>query len=614
MTDMAKYPYLERCASSGIWQFRRVVPSRLRGIVGKSAITESLRSADLESALPRYFEIAAKTLQVLDGAAKKLAEGPLSTLDGVNPPRDVKASGQALAETIVREERERRSNITRRVLLDEPAFWRGEVVPLPRQFFRGNLIPPDLRPKSVQAALAIIYANQIADRIELLTATLASEDEHSLRLRYAKYLPDDCPTAMVRGLAQIEVDALRQFEVARSQVSPAILSPQRGEVSVEPRSRSPHADAGSTEDPLMSRAIEEWLDAHNGRVWDAEYAKLARTVLRDFVNIVGDRPISTYSRSDGREFRKLYERLPANPMKRLKVLGVAQRDLRAIVAAANQQGLPPQHPNTANQKFQIVGSCFKWLRSQYDACAANPMDGIQIPTKGPKASANEEKDPFSLSQLQAIFSAPIFRGCASEANWKSAGELVQRGSEKFWIPVLGLFTGARSNELCQLLDTNVRDHDGLAYLVFHKDMRLKTASSIRSVPIHPELVRIGFLEFVSERRGTGRLFPAIPMSSAGRYSDAFGKHFRRFLDALGVKTKRTDFHSFRHSFTSAARACGIDPETRERLIGHVYEGEGGRYGKNFTAESMDMQLLKFRASELAKLHYEGLDLSGLYVN
>ena len=73
-------------------------------------------------------------------------------------------------------------------------------------------------------------------------------------------------------------------------------------------------------------------------------------------------------------------------------------------------------------------------------------------------------------------------------------------------PLLGLFSGARQGELAPLTARRwFKDETANVYtIVIAEDetrgVRLKTASSRRYVPVHPELQRLGFLQFVEERR------------------------------------------------------------------------------------------------------------------
>ena len=70
----------------------------------------------------------------------------------------------------------------------------------------------------------------------------------------------------------------------------------------------------------------------------------------------------------------------------------------------------------------------------------------------------------------------------------------------FWIPLLGLYTGARLEELCQLLVEDVVKRDGIWCLDMRDDnaerKSVKTGER-RIVPLHPFIVdELRFPEFV----------------------------------------------------------------------------------------------------------------------
>jgi integrase len=246
------------------------------------------------------------------------------------------------------------------------------------------------------------------------------------------------------------------------------------------------------------------------------------------------------------------------------------------------------------------------MMAHYDECSSSPVEGMKIRLQ---RSAKEDKDPFTIANLNAIFSAPVFTGCHSESRWSRPGSAVLRNSPKFWVPLIALFTGMRSGEICQLRRDHIRDHEGVHYFALTKDLRLKNDSSIRSVPVHKTLIDCGLLQFVEAC--ADRLFPELPQHSSGRLSDAFGKHFARFLKKLQIKRDNIDFHSLRHTFIVAAEASGIDFAARERLVGHVLQGQAGRYGQRYDQEQRDFQLLVVRDREMQKLHFPGLTLDHL---
>ena len=243
----------------------------------------------------------------------------------------------------------------------------------------------------------------------------------------------------------------------------------------------------------------------------------------------------------------------------------ALRDLSFAEAAteAVRLGLEPQDDKTVNKKLGIIQQAFKYIVFEHDQPSRNPFEGVLLELE---SNAIGEKDPFTLSDLKAIFRSPPFTGAKSETNWTTPGNVVLRQSEKFWLPLLGLWTGARLNELCQLTTAHVRQHGKAHYIALTSDLRLKNKASVRNVPLHSALVELGFLEFVAGCKEGERLFPNLPQHKTGRYSDAAGKMFNRLLDSLGIKRPKMDFHSFRHTFSDACERSDVDlSRSRESL-------------------------------------------------
>ena len=101
--------------------------------------------------------------------------------------------------------------------------------------------------------------------------------------------------------------------------------------------------------------------------------------------------------------------------------------------------------------------------------------------------------------------------------------------------------------------------------------RVKTKSSRRKVPIHTELVALGFLEFVEGCRESGvkaKLFPDLRPDRSGVMTGNWSKWWGRYARKLGITDHRKVFHSFRHTFKDACRAAGVSEEVHDRLTGH----------------------------------------------
>jgi integrase len=289
--------------------------------------------------------------------------------------------------------------------------------------------------------------------------------------------------------------------------------------------------------------------------------------------------------------------------------------IRAAAKEARRLKLPRLHVTSINQDLQLIWSVFDWCRkADYKrAVTSNPFDGMTLKKK---TKARHDRDPFTPGELTAIFTAPVFTGCVSERDWKTPGPTVLRDSPKFWIPLIGLFTGMRSNEICKLRPADIKNEDGVDFIDVAKvefddsdiDGGVKTAAGERRIPVHPILVEIGFLTFVERvrRAERERLFPSLKADSYGSFSNDWGKHFRNRLKVAAIKHKKNCFHSFRHTVEDASRNSGIAENAMNYMQGHEQTGQGARYGNGH----LDLELL---AREVPKLRYKGLDLSHLKV-
>ena len=104
----------------------------------------------------------------------------------------------------------------------------------------------------------------------------------------------------------------------------------------------------------------------------------------------------------------------------------------------------------------------------------------------------------------------------------------------YWMPLLGLFTGARGNELAFLFKEDIRKHpdNDIWYIYIRRirqiGKRTKSPSSIRSIPIHPQLKKIGFLKYVDSVKEGSRIFPELKESKKGDYYQRWGNSFNRY--------------------------------------------------------------------------------------
>src|SRR6266567_2977140 len=108
--------------------------------------------------------------------------------------------------------------------------------------------------------------------------------------------------------------------------------------------------------------------------------------------------------------------------------------------------------------------------------------------------------------------------CSGSASGICSDTVAGKGDAAFWLPLLALFTGARRSELAALAAENVDTQSyNVPVITITEDKkhrkRVKTRTSLRTIPLRSELLQLGFLEFareVQERGGRQAwLFPEI---------------------------------------------------------------------------------------------------------
>jgi len=368
-----------------------------------------------------------------------------------------------------------------------------------------------------------------------------------------------------------------------------------------PAATVPAAPPGKTLRALAAEFVEE---KRRFRKYNPKRLMDFETALRTFRKFIGDdHPINHITKKDVGEFRQLLTQLPPSFTKRFPGL-----KLQEIAARAREAKLAPLEAQTINTKYLVVlGHFFGWCRQ----CAhidENPAAGIRVDQ--PKGSTEKRRHPFKLEYLKLLFQAPLYRGCESANYIYAPGKHLVR-DHRYWLPILGLFTGARLGELCQLHLDDVKEVEGVWCIDITPEdgRRLKTKAARRTVPVHPELVRLGFIAHVESLRGGSqkRLFPEVVEGAGGYVSENASKWFARFLrKTLGKETTEAAglaFHSFRHTMKDALRVAGVHERVQDALLGHESGHVSGGYGDGYKPPRL--------LEEIAKVGYAGLDLSHL---
>lgn len=103
---------------------------------------------------------------------------------------------------------------------------------------------------------------------------------------------------------------------------------------------------------------------------------------------------------------------------------------------------------------------------------------------------------------------------------------------------------------------------------------VKSQAGVRKVPIHSELLRLGFLDYVAMVKGAGcdLLWPVLATRKGkpgGYFSHWFGIYRRSASVGFGMFP---DFHCLRHTVRSRLAEAEVPEQVMDALVGHEVKG------------------------------------------
>lgn len=301
-------------------------------------------------------------------------------------------------------------------------------------------------------------------------------------------------------------------------------------------------------DHLISKIFEDYL---NDCITNTKRTiEQKRVAFKLFIAIIGDIPIFEITKEHARRYKSTLLKLPTNYLKQAKLDSYAQVDWNLLPENGGQSC------QTINSKIIPLNSLMNWAIRHDLYQGHNPFSGLMI--KEVK-NAQNKRLCHSEHELNLLFGALC-------RDYKHNNAIKDY---HFWIPFIGFYSSLRLNEICQLERQDIENIKGIWCFNINANngKSLKTASSERIVPIHGDLIEMGFLDFVKEKKG--RIFDDLSIGYNGSYSYTFTKWYSRYLSKIGIKKKGLCFHSFRHNFIDGLRNEGVERDIIMRLVGHV---------------------------------------------
>jgi integrase len=275
--------------------------------------------------------------------------------------------------------------------------------------------------------------------------------------------------------------------------------------------------------------------------------------IKLFIEIVGDIKSDELSHDEIDRYKQILPKLPPNRKKKKETRNLS---LDEIVKKDWDQKLAPK---TLETYVDTLKGFLRWCVDRDYV-----VNNISVPLRGFCTNAESYSYlPFTHEDLQSMFCSKYYLKGA----WKADSE--------FWVPLIGLLTGARLEEICQLRYTDIDNDKQFAdfhYFEFTplaKKSQLKSSSSQRAIPVHPVLIDLGLLDLISLKSESDPMLFSDLRERDGRYSDDFSDWFNRtFFKNVGIKVeyphKRKSFHSFRDVIGDKIEGLGYS----ERVVGH----------------------------------------------
>ena len=542
---------------AGRWYFNRAYPKDLWPILGKAPFRLSLRTDSLEVAFRRRLDAERRYFAAVDAARDSVGKHAPHQLSEIEATAIVSQwFREALEERTTEIEEDRGIHFDIDAALDE------------------------LQERDAEARQAI-----------------AENDLHLVR------------NLAVRLLKREGIEADRRNPAFKT-LQRLLLRGRREIASIE-RALVLGDHSARPSDPFFSKAlvatpaasartIDDLIEGHKADKvasrapsTQASYEPVWR-LLRDVLG--SKRALTSIGREEGRLLFETVKALPKGIGKNRHLKGLSVPE---AVEKGRDLALPVISPKTVNGVYMgLLKTIFAWgLREQW--LTANPLAGLLVEDNVAEA---DKRDPFTTEQLRKLFAGPP---------WNPRNDSPRGKALHFWGPLIALFHGMRRGEIAQLDASSVVEVDGHPVILIRggSGKRLKTANARRMLPVHPELVRMGFLAYAEERKisGSSKLFAGEEPNSRGQWGDGFSDWFTRLIQKQGLEGTRLGLHSFRHNWQDAAREAGLHGTAiGQELAGRSKGGESSNnYGSGFSTGAL--------AEASSRISYPEVDLSHLYV-
>ena len=247
---------------------------------------------------------------------------------------------------------------------------------------------------------------------------------------------------------------------------------------------------------------------------------------------------------------------------------------------------------TINDHLVVLTGFFDYCIDNKVATMTNPVRGLLIPRAHNKA---ESYEPFKLPEVQKIFQPALY-------------VKKMKLPDFYWGPLVALFTGARAEEVASLDLDQIYPESGIWIIDI---LEGKTENAVRKVPLHDQLLALGFVEYVQclQKAGYKKLFPHLQDGKNG-YKKNMCRMFGEYLDLpeVNIVDPLKVFHSFRHTVVTKLTGEGVNEGLKRAMVGHDIDTKQSAHDDYTHLDALTISNLQ---TAINKLKYEGVDFAKL---
>lgn len=355
----------------------------------------------------------------------------------------------------------------------------------------------------------------------------------------------------------------------------------------------PRSDGGGMKLSDVKCLMDEMFKAHHER-WDVKTQGQIRQTFELFSLVCAERSIQTSAQIDQaaiHAFRSFLMRISPNYGKgkganeRLPAADVMRKQAERRAKSGGKVGLST---GTINRHLTALKTICNELKTAGFAVGDIDFQGLRPRRSAADRNQKAKTQKIKPDELRPVFDLPPFVGFKDALNPDIPGTEFHHGGV-FWCTIALYYTGCRRGEIAKLPASHIKEIDGIPVFSFrsNKDTnyRVKNASSERDIAIPPEMIRLGFLDYVTKIRELGfkRLFPDLyrldeANDPGDRMYDVLSscvREARKRGSPLSHRGEDKDrpwdrmIHAIRHGTnTQLFHADRVQGELRRSMLGH----------------------------------------------